>query len=137
QDEDSNLRRCFVAQDGCKLLVADLSNIELRILAETSQDPTMLRFFTEGKDLHSETAKLMFNLPPETDTKKHLINGVKARDIAKTVNFGLAYGMGPGRLASQLGIEMEAAEQLMQAYFATYKGGDGYLKRTGQRGIRE
>jgi DNA polymerase-1 len=137
QDEDSNLRRCFIAQDGCKLLVADLSNIELRILAEASQDPTMLRFFAEGKDLHSETAKLMFNLPPETDTKKHLINGVKARDIAKTINFGLAYGMGPSGLANRVGVEMGTAKQLMQTYFATYKGVDGYLKRSGRRGVNE
>ncbi len=137
QDEDSNLRRCFVAQDGCKLLVADLSNIELRILAETSQDPTMLRFFAEGKDLHSETAKLMFNLPPETDTKKHLINGVKARDIAKTINFGLAYGMGPSGLAGRVGVTMDAAKKLMETYFATYKGVDGYLKRTGHKGVKE
>jgi len=137
QDDDTNVRRCFVAQEGCKLLVADLSNIELRILAEASQDPTMLRFFAEGKDLHSETAKLMFKLPPETDTKKHLINGVKARDIAKTINFGLAYGMGPSGLANRVGVNLETAKRLMQIYFATYKGVDGYLKRTGRKGAKE
>ena len=54
----------------------------------------MLRFFAEGKDLHSETARLMFKLAPDVDPKAHLINGKKARDIAKTINFGLAYGMG-------------------------------------------
>jgi DNA polymerase I-like protein with 3'-5' exonuclease and polymerase domains len=137
QDEDTNLRRCFVAQEGCKLLVADLSNIELRILAEASSDPTMLRFFAEGKDLHSETAKLMFKLPPETDTKKHLINGVKARDIAKTINFGLAYGMGPSGLANRVDVELETAKRLMQTYFATYKGVDGYLKRSGRKGVKD
>lgn len=137
QDDDTNIRSCFIAQEGCKLLVADLSNIELRILAEVSQDPTMLRFFAEGKDLHSETAKLMFKLSPETDTKKHLINGVKARDIAKTINFGLAYGMGARGLAGRVGVELETAKKLMQTYFATYRGVDEYLKRTGRRGAKE
>lgn len=137
QDDNTNIRSCFVAPPDHKLLVADLSNIELRILAEASGDPTMLRFFAEGKDLHSETAKLMFKLSPETDTKKHLINGVKARDIAKTINFGLAYGMGPSGLANRVGVDMETAKRLMQTYFATYKGVDGYLRRTGQKGVRE
>jgi len=137
QDDKTNIRSCFIAPAGHKLLVADLSNIELRILAEASGDPTMLRFFAEGKDLHSETAKLMFKLPPDTDTKKHLINGVKARDIAKTINFGLAYGMGPSGLADRVGVDLETAKRLMQTYFATYKGVDGYLKRTGQRGVKE
>ncbi len=89
-----DLRRCFVAPQGYKFLIADLSNIELRILAEVSGDTTMLRFFAEGKDLHSETARLMFKLPMDADPKMYLINGKKARDIAKTINFGLAYGMG-------------------------------------------
>jgi DNA polymerase-1 len=137
QDDNTNIRSCFVAPPGHKLLVADLSNIELRILAEVSGDPTMLRFFAEGKDLHSETAKLMFKLPPETDPKKYLINGVKARDIAKTINFGLAYGMGPSGLANRVGVDLETAKRLMQTYFATYKGVDGYLKRTGQKGVKE
>lgn len=137
QDDDTNIRGCFVAPPDHKLLVSDLSNIELRILAEASRDPKMLQFFAEGKDLHSETAKLMFNLPPETDTKKHLINGMKARDIAKTINFGLAYGMGPSGLAGRVGVDLEEAKQLMQTYFATYRGVDRYLKNAGRKGVKE
>lgn len=133
-NEDENLRSCFVAPAGHKLLVADLSNIELRILAEASGDPTMLRFFAEGKDLHSETARLMFNLPPDIDPKKHIVNGVKARDAAKAINFGLAYGMGPSGLAGRIGVDLETAKKLMKAYFDTYKGVDKYLKQSGRNG---
>ena len=135
--EDENLRSCFVAPPDHRLLVADLSNIELRILAEVSGDPTMLRFFAEGKDLHSETARLMFKLGPEVDTKTHLINGVKARDIAKTINFGLAYGMGPSGLSGRVGVDMGTAKKLMDTYFSTYKGVDSYLKRSGRRGVSQ
>src|SRR5256714_838142 len=134
-NEDENLRSCFVAPAGHKLLVADLSNIELRILAEVSGDPTMLRFFAEGKDLHSETARLMFGLSPDVDTKKHIIGGAKARDIAKTINFGLAYGMGPSGLAARVGVDMDTAKKLMQTYFSTYKGVDAYLKKSGRKGV--
>jgi len=136
EDED-NLRACFVAPKGSKLLVADLSNIELRILAEVSQDAKMLQFFAEGKDLHSETAKLMFHLGEEVDPKKHLINGVKARDIAKSINFGLAYGMGPQGLAGRVGVSVEVAEQLMSSYFATYRGVASYLQQAAKKGIME
>jgi DNA polymerase I-like protein with 3'-5' exonuclease and polymerase domains len=134
KDDDTDIRRCFIAPTGSKLLVADLSNIELRILAEASGDPMMLRFFAEGKDLHSETARLMFKLGPDVDTKKHLINGVKARDIAKTINFGLAYGMGATGLAGRVSVDLETSKQLMNTYFATYKGVAGYLKQSGRKG---
>src|SRR5207302_6389155 len=97
----------------------------------------MLRFFAEGKELHSETARLMFKLVPDVDPKKHLINGVKARDIAKTINFGLAYGMGATGLASRVGVDLETAKQLMNKYFATYKGVAGYLKQSGRKGTQQ
>jgi DNA polymerase-1 len=134
KDDDSNLRSCFVAPVDHQLLVADLSNIELRILADLSKDSTMLRFFAEGKDLHSETARLMFNLGPDIDPKTHKINGLKARDIAKTINFGLAYGMGTTGLAASLGVDLETAKELMNSYFATYRGVAKFLDRAGQKG---
>lgn len=129
-------RRCIVAAAGHKLLAADLSNIELRILAEIAKDATMLRLFAEGKDLHAETAKLMFNLPPETDTKKHLVHGKSARQIAKTINFGLAYGMGAQGLSDRTGVDLETAKELMQRYFATYRGVAMYLKRAGREALQ-
>ena len=135
KNDPYDLRRCFVAPEGHKLLIADLSNIELRILAEVSSDATMLRFFAEGKDLHSETARLMFKLPSDVDPKTHLVNGKKARDIAKTINFGLAYGMGAQGLANRVGVDMITAKRLMQTYFATYKAVAAYLARSGKEGI--
>ncbi len=135
KNDPYDLRRCFVAPQGCKFLIADLSNIELRILAEVSADPTMLRFFAEGKDLHSETARLMFKLPMDVDPKVHLVNGKKARDIAKTINFGLAYGMGAQGLANRVGVDLETARELMRTYFATYQAVSKYLTRSGKEGI--
>lgn len=128
--EEEDLRRCFIAPARHVLLKADLSNIELRILAEITQDTTMLRLFAEGKDLHAETAKLMFHLAPETDTKKHLFHGVVVRDIAKAINFGLVYGMGAQGLANRIGVCVEEAKNLMQTYFSTYQGVAIWLKRT-------
>ncbi len=135
KDDPFDLRRCFVAPEGCKLVIADLSNIELRILAEVSGDTTMLRFFAEGKDLHSETARLMFKLPPSVNPKEHLVNGRPARDIAKTINFGLAYGMGAQGLANRVGVDMGTAKRLMQIYFATYQAVATYLTRSGKEGV--
>ncbi len=135
--EEEDIRQCFIAPPGSRLLTADLSNIELRILAEVSGDATMLRFLAEGKDLHAETAKLMFRLPPETDTKKHLYKGVKVRDIAKTINFGLSYGMGAQGLARRLDVSVEEARDLMHTYFATYTGVASWLRRTSQEALKQ
>ncbi|MGH2506892.1 MAG: DNA polymerase [Ktedonobacteraceae bacterium] len=127
--EDEDIRRCFVAPMGHMLLKVDLSNIELRILAEVAQDETMLRFFAEGRDLHAETAKLMFHLPPETNTKEHLYNGVVVREIAKTINYGLAYGMGVQGLASRVNVPDDEARDLMHAYFRTYPSVNRWLRQ--------
>ncbi len=135
KDDPADLRRCFVTPQGCTLLIADLSNIELRILAEVSGDATMLRFFAEGKDLHSETARLMFKIPQGVDPREHLVNGRSARDIAKTINFGLAYGMGAQGLANRVGVDLGTARRLMQTYFATYKAVAAYLTRSGKEGV--
>ncbi len=132
-NEEENLRSCFVAPEGSLILKADLSNIELRILAEVAHDPVMLRLFAEGRDLHAETAKMMFDLPPETDTKKHLYKGISARAVAKTINFGLAYGMGAQGLANRIGCSVEDAKELVKAYFATYAGIATWLWQAGQQ----
>ncbi len=137
EQEEEDIRQCFVAPPGSCLLTADLSNIELRILAEVSDDATMLRFFAEGKDLHAETAKLMFRLPPDTDTKKHLYKGVKVRDIAKTINFGLSYGMGAQGLAQRVEVSVREARDLMHTYFVTYTGVASWLRRTSQEALTQ
>jgi DNA polymerase-1 len=133
ENEEEDIRRCFIAPPGYQFLKSDLSNIELRILAEVSEDATMLRFFAEGKDLHAETARLMFHLSPETDTRKHLHQGTAVREIAKAINYGLSYGMGAARLAQRLNIPVEEARELMRVYFTTYPGVDRWLRRAGQR----
>lgn len=130
EPEGEDIRRCFIAPPGSVLIKSDLSNIELRILAEVAQDETMLRFFAEGRDLHAETAKLMFHLPPETNTKEHLYNGVAVREIAKTINYGLSYGMGALSLASRVNASMDKARELMRAYFRTYPGVNHWLRQT-------
>jgi DNA polymerase-1 len=135
--EEEDIRRCFIAPAGYRLLKADLSNIELRILAEVSRDATMLRFFAEGKDLHAETAKLMFKLPAEIDTKQHLYKGIVVRDIAKTINFGLSYGMGAQGLANRVGVSTEEARGLMQTYFGTYTGVATFLRQAAQQAVQQ
>lgn len=127
--DEEDIRRCFVAPPGCLLIKSDLSNIELRILAEVSGDETMLRFFAEGRDLHAGTAKLMFRLPPETNTKEHLYQGVPVREIAKTINYGLSYGMGAQSLAARLNVSLDEARKLMKTYFHTYPGVDHWLRQ--------
>jgi DNA polymerase-1 len=135
--EAEDIRRCFLAPAGSLLLKADLSNIELRILAEVSRDKTMLRLFAERKDLHEETAKFMFHLPADTDTREHCYNGVPVRDLAKAINFGLAYGMGPHRLADRTGVSVDEARSLMDAYFATYKGVATYLRSAAPQALKQ
>ena len=128
EPDDEDIRRCFIAPPGSLLIKSDLSNIELRILAEVSQDRTMLRFFAEGRDLHAETAKLMFRLPAETDTRQHLSHGVPVREIAKTINYGLTYGMGAQSLADRINVPPEEARELMRTYFQTYPWVDQWLR---------
>ncbi|GCF07331.1 DNA polymerase [Dictyobacter arantiisoli] len=137
ESDDVDLRQCFVAAPGNVLLTADLSNIELRILADFARDKAMLRFFAEGKDLHAETAKLMFGLPEETNTKKHLYKGVAVRSIAKTINFGLAYGMGASGLAGRTGVSLDEARSLMRKYFDTYAGVARFLKQSAASALRK
>jgi DNA polymerase I len=127
-----------IAAPGNVLLTADFSNIELRILAEMSKDETMLRFFAEGKDLHSETARLMFGLPEDADPKTmELAPGLTYRSVAKTINFGLVYGMSALSLASSLGIEQAKAEALMETYFATYPRVAQWLRKSSRQALQQ
>ncbi|HEU5383385.1 MAG TPA: DNA polymerase A family protein [Ktedonobacteraceae bacterium] len=137
KDEGEDIRRCFIAPPGSLLIKSDLSNIELRILAEVAHDEIMLRFFAEGRDLHAETAKLMFRLPPETNTKQHLYQGVAVREIAKTINYGLSYGMGAQSLAARVNVSVEEARELMKTYVQTYPGVDRWLRRAAQQAHRQ
>lgn len=105
------MRACFTAGPDKVLLSADYSQVELRILAHMSQDPALIEAFRAGADIHARTAALLYDLPPEKV-------GVEQRRGAKTVNFGLLYGMGPHKLAGELKISTAEAKSFIERYFS-------------------
>ncbi len=109
------IRKGFVAPEGALLLTADYSQIELRILAHFSGDEVFVRAFREGKDVHRETAAVIFGVSAGEV-------GGAMRDQAKTVNFATLYGQGPFGLARQLGIPMEDAKRFISQYFERFSG---------------
>ena len=114
-DVGREIRRGFVAAPGTLLLAADYSQIELRILAHFSGDDVFVRAFREGKDVHRETAAVIFDVPVD-----EVAGGM--RDRAKTVNFATLYGQGPFSLARQLGISMDEAKRFISQYFERFAG---------------
>lgn len=143
-DEDSedpyDIRSCFVAPQGKVLLTADFPNIELRILANHAKDDVMLAAFEDDDDkadLHSYTARKMFNLPDNVNPKQHFIHGVQARHAAKQINFGLMFGMGPRRLAQKVGCDVDTAKQLIEVYFQAYNKVAAYLRFSAAKGIQQ
>ena len=115
------VRRAFVADAGCQLLSADYSQIELRVLAHLSQDPSLLEAFRRGEDIHAATASQMFSVP---------INEVdgEQRRIAKVLNFGVIYGLGPYGISQQTGFSREEGRQFIDNYLSQYPGINGYLE---------
>lgn len=110
-DLGRRMRSCFTAAPGNRLVSADYSQIELRVLAHMSQDPTLLAAFREGDDIHRRTAGLLYDTPPADVTPDQRRN-------AKTINFGLIYGMGPQKLAQELRITVNEAKQFIERYFS-------------------
>ena len=123
--EGRRIREAFIAAPGHLLLSADYSQVELRIMAHLSHDATLLDAFRSGEDVHRRTAAEIFGLEPDAVTSEQ-------RRYAKTINFGLIYGMSAFGLASQLGIERSAAQQYMERYFARYPGVKAYMDATRQ-----
>jgi DNA polymerase I len=119
--DGSKLRSCVQAPPGKKLLIADYSGQELMILADLSGDERMMEYIGDGVDLHAATARLMFNLGPDADTKKiEVAPGISARSAAKTINFGIAYGMSAFKLSKDLGCSKDRGEELMNAWYEAY-----------------
>ena len=128
--EGRRIRQAFVAPDGYRLLAADYSQIELRIMAHLSGDEGLLGAFGRGEDIHSATAVEVFEVPGKDVSAEQ-------RRAAKAVNFGLIYGMSAFGLSRQLEIDRTTAQQYIDLYFARYPGVKRYMDETRQRAREE
>ena len=116
------IRAGFIPREGWVFLVADYSQIELRIMAHLSEDPAFIEAFRQGGDIHRQTAALIFNVPVEQVTGE-----MRAR--AKTINFATIYGQGAFALSRQLGISLEDAREFIARYFERFSGVRAFLDR--------
>ena len=121
--EGRRVRRAFTAPQGSVIVSADYSQIELRIMAHLSGDKTLITAFQNGEDVHRRTAAEVFGIAPENVSPEQ-------RRYAKTINFGLIYGMGQYGLAKSLGIDNLSAKTFIDRYFARYPGVAEYMQRT-------
>ncbi|EGC50333.1 TPA: DNA polymerase I [Neisseria meningitidis] len=121
--EGRRVRRAFTAPQGSVIVSADYSQIELRIMAHLSGDKTLIAAFQNGEDVHRRTAAEVFGIAPENVSPEQ-------RRYAKTINFGLIYGMGQYGLAKSLGIDNISAKNFIDRYFARYPGVAEYMQRT-------
>jgi DNA polymerase-1 len=124
--EGRRIRQAFIAPAGCVLLAADYSQIELRIMAHLSGDAGLLAAFADERDVHQATAAEVFAQPLEAVTPEQ-------RRLAKTINFGLIYGMSAFGLARQLGIDRGAAQRYVERYFERYPGVKRFMDETRAR----
>jgi DNA polymerase-1 len=124
-------RRCFSGHpQGRRLVIADYSQIELRILAEFSGDQGFIEAFNSGADLHRVTAAQVFNVTLDQVSREQ-------RDFAKRLNFGVVYGIGAQRFSIMTGLTVPEAENVLRKYFATYRGLDNYLREAANRAVRD
>lgn len=122
QELGSELRHMFRAKDGCVLIDADYSQIELRVLAHIANDETMRQAFLSNTDIHSVTASQVFGCRPEDVTPQ-------MRGSAKAVNFGIVYGISSFSLAKDIGVTVQEAREYMKSYLSTYHGVRDYMDR--------
>lgn len=128
--EGRRIREAFIAPEGSRIVSADYSQIELRIMAHLSGDEGLLKAFARGEDIHRATAAEVFGVVPDAVSPEQ-------RRYAKVINFGLIYGMSAFGLASQLDIERSAAQQYIDLYFARYPGVADYMQRTREQAKRQ
>ena len=114
------IRRAFVAEPGNKLISADYSQLELRLLAHITRDQEMLDAFQNGEDIHARTARLVFKARTDEELKE-------ARRFAKIVNFAIAYAIEPWGLSQRVGISRQEARKVIDDYYATYPGVRRYM----------
>ncbi len=129
-DEGRRIRQAFVAPAGFKILAADYSQIELRIMAHLSGDTGLLAAFHGGQDVHRATASEVFGVPPEQVDANQ-------RRAAKAINFGLMYGMSAWGLARQLGIDRNEANAYVKTYFERYPGVQAFMQATREQAHRD
>lgn len=122
-EEGRKIRAAFIAPPGCRLVSADYSQIELRIMAHLSGDAGLLEAFARGEDIHRATAAEVFGVTP-------LEVSAEQRRAAKAINFGLIYGMSAFGLARQIGVERSVAQAYIERYFARYPGVARYMEAT-------
>ncbi len=115
------IRRAFVAEKGNKIISADYSQLELRLLAHITQDAVMLEAFQKGDDIHARTARLVFGAKTDEELKE-------ARRFAKIVNFAIAYAIEPWGLSQRVGITRQEAKKVIEDYYNTYKGVRRYME---------
>ena len=120
-EEGRRIRKAFVAEPGCRLLTADYSQVELRIMAHLSGDSGLLEAFARGADIHRATAAEVFGVERASDEQ---------RRAAKTINFGLIYGMSAWGLGRQLGLPRDQAQRYIDRYFERYPGVQAFMERT-------
>jgi DNA polymerase I len=124
------IRAAFIAAPGCKLLSADYSQIELRLMAHFSGDPLLMHAYRTGQDIHTLTASEVFGVPADKMSKE-------TRNRAKAVNFGIVYGISPFGLAAQLGIDQHEARLYIETYFERYKGVRAFIDQLLEETRRE
>ena len=129
-EEGRKVRRAFIAPAGSVIVSADYSQIELRIMAHLSGDQTLLEAFKQGEDVHRRTAAEVFGVAPSNITPEQ-------RRYAKTINFGLIYGMGQYGLAKALGIDNLSAKSFIDRYFARYPSVAEYMQRTKEQATQQ
>jgi DNA polymerase-1 len=129
-EEGRRIRQAFIAPPGWRVMAADYSQIELRIMAHLSGDEGLLKAFREGGDVHRATAAEVFGLKPEEVSANQ-------RRAAKAINFGLMYGMSAFGLARQLGVDRGEAGDYMARYFARYPGVHAFMEATRERAHRD
>lgn len=130
---EAPFRECFNPAEGYKFVISDYSSMEMRILADLSGDEKFITAIKNGYDLHSYTAALMFGLEYTEDFKK---KHPDLRQAAKAINFGLMYGMGPGRLAAQINVTPELGKEYMEKYFSSYPSVRDFLKKVASEAVR-